>query len=170
MTGESMRKPHLFPDSRDPGTVEIKFPAQDPFTGGRFAPERVAETVRIHRLCAAHHGQELHRASLARDCGLSQPTVAAWIGVLEASYVLALLPPYHRNFGKRLIKTPKLDYVDSSLVTTTSPASRTATPPWPDPWAAPSSRAGWSARRSRPSPPGAAVPTPPPGVATTASK
>jgi len=69
-------------------------------------------------LCAAHHGQELQKASLARDCGLSQPTVAAWIGVLEASYVVALLPPYHRNFGKRLIKTPKLYFLDSCLVTT----------------------------------------------------
>jgi predicted AAA+ superfamily ATPase len=69
-------------------------------------------------LCASQHGRELHKAAIARDCGLSQPTVGAWIGVLEASYVVALLPPYFRNFGKRLIKAPKLYFLDSGLVTT----------------------------------------------------
>jgi len=69
-------------------------------------------------LCAAHHGQELQKAGLARDCGLSQPTIGAWIGVLEASFVVTLLPPYFRNFGKRLIKTPKLYFLDAALVTT----------------------------------------------------
>jgi predicted AAA+ superfamily ATPase len=69
-------------------------------------------------LCAARHGQELQRAGLARDCGLSQPTIGAWIGVLEASFVVALLPPYFRNYGKRLIKAPKLYFLDSALVTT----------------------------------------------------
>lgn len=69
-------------------------------------------------LCAAQHGRELHKAAIARDCGLSQPTVGAWIGVLEASYVVTLLPPYFRNFGKRLIKAPKLYFLDSGLVTT----------------------------------------------------
>ena len=69
-------------------------------------------------LCAARHGQELQKAALARECGLSQPTVAAWIGVLEASFVVALLPPYFRNFGKRLIKSPKLYFLDSAIVTT----------------------------------------------------
>lgn len=69
-------------------------------------------------LCAALHGQEHHKAGLARDCGISQPTVAAWMGVLEASFVVTLLPPYFRNFGKRLIKTPKLYFLDPALVTT----------------------------------------------------
>ena len=49
--------------------------------------------------CAACHGQELHKAALARDCGVSQPTIGAWVGVLEASVVVALLPPYFRNYG-----------------------------------------------------------------------
>lgn len=69
-------------------------------------------------LCAALHGQEHHKAGLARDCGISQPTVAAWMGVLEASFVVTLLPPYFRNFGKRLIKTPKLYFLDPAMVTT----------------------------------------------------
>ena len=44
-------------------------------------------------LIAAQHGQELKKAPLARDCGLSQPTIANWVNVLEASYVVTLLPP-----------------------------------------------------------------------------
>jgi predicted AAA+ superfamily ATPase len=69
-------------------------------------------------LIAAQHGQELKKAPLARDCGLSQPTIANWISVLEASYVVALLPPYFRNHGKRLIKSPKLYFLDPLLVCT----------------------------------------------------
>ncbi len=69
-------------------------------------------------LCAARHGQELQKAALARDCGLSQPTIGSWIGVLEASFVVTLLPPYFRNLGKRLVKSPKLYFIDSALVTT----------------------------------------------------
>ncbi len=69
-------------------------------------------------LCAAHHGQELGKASLARECGLSQPTIGSWIGVLEASFVIGLLPPYFRNYGKRLIKSPKLYFLDSAIVAT----------------------------------------------------
>lgn len=69
-------------------------------------------------LAAALHGQELTKARLARDCGVSQPTIANWLGVLEASYVVSLLPPYFRNHGKRLIKSPKLYFIDPLLVTT----------------------------------------------------
>jgi hypothetical protein len=57
-------------------------------------------------------------AGLARDCGVSQPTIANWLGVLEASYVVSLLPPHFRNHGKRLIKSPKLFFLDPLLVTT----------------------------------------------------
>lgn len=66
-------------------------------------------------LCAARHGQELNLAALARACGITQPTAGAWLSVLEASYVVCLLPPYFRNFGKRLIKSPKAYFVDSAV-------------------------------------------------------
>jgi predicted AAA+ superfamily ATPase len=66
-------------------------------------------------LCAARHGQELNLAEVGRDCGVSQPTCREWLSVLEASYVLRLLPPYFRNLGKRLTKTPKAYFVDSAL-------------------------------------------------------
>lgn len=69
-------------------------------------------------LVAAHHAQEFHPAPLARTCGVSQPTIKAWMSVLAASYVAALLPPWHRNLGKRLIQTPKAYLVDPGLVCT----------------------------------------------------
>ena len=67
-------------------------------------------------MCAARSAQLLNLSSLASDCGISQPTARQWLTVLQASYVVGLLPPYHRNFGKRLVKTPKLHFLDSGLL------------------------------------------------------
>lgn len=67
------------------------------------------------RLLAACHGGTLNLASISRDIGVSQPTCKQWLTVLEASYVVMLLPPYFRNFGKRLTKSPKLYFVDPGL-------------------------------------------------------
>lgn len=67
------------------------------------------------RLLAAVHGQLENRASLARELGTSEPTVKAWIGVLEASYVLGRLEPFHRDFGKRLRRSAKLYFLDPAL-------------------------------------------------------
>ena len=67
-------------------------------------------------MCAARSGQLLNLNSLAADCGISQPTARQWLTVLQASYVVTLLPPYHRNFGKRLVKTPKLYFLDTGLL------------------------------------------------------
>lgn len=66
-------------------------------------------------LAAAWHGQVFNTAVLSRQIGVSLPTIKAWAGVLEASYLCYLLPPYFRNYGKRLIKTPKLYFVDSAI-------------------------------------------------------
>lgn len=66
-------------------------------------------------LCAARHGQEVKMAALSRQVGISQPTVKAWLGVLEAAYLILLLPPYFDNFGKRVIRSPKLYLHDSAL-------------------------------------------------------
>ncbi|HJX14703.1 MAG TPA: ATP-binding protein [Candidatus Deferrimicrobiaceae bacterium] len=67
-------------------------------------------------LCAARHGQVFNTAEISRECGRTLPTVKAWGGLLAASYVAFLLPPYHRNFGKRLVKTPKMYFLDPALV------------------------------------------------------
>lgn len=74
---------------------------------------RTFETVLS--LCAARHGQELSVADIARAAGISQPTVKTWINLLEAAYIVRLLPPYFENFGKRIIKSPKLYFLDSGL-------------------------------------------------------
>lgn len=67
-------------------------------------------------LVAARHAQELNVAALASTVGLSQPTIKSWIGVLEAAYVTVTLAPFFENFGKRIIKSPKLYLVDPALV------------------------------------------------------
>lgn len=70
---------------------------------------------RFLKMCAARSGQLLNLSSLAADCGISHVTAREWLTVLEASYVVRLLQPYHRNFGKRLVKTPKLYFLDVGL-------------------------------------------------------
>lgn len=67
------------------------------------------------RLCAGRTGQVLNLTSLGNDCGISHNTANAWISILEASYIVFLLKPYHTNFSKRLIKAPKLYFYDSGL-------------------------------------------------------
>jgi predicted AAA+ superfamily ATPase len=67
-------------------------------------------------LCASRAGQLLNLNSLANDCGITQPTAKAWISVLESSYILFLLQPYHKNFDKRVIKSPKLYFYDTGLL------------------------------------------------------
>ena len=53
--------------------------------------------------------------SLASDCGMSHNTVKAWISALEISGIIYLLKPYYKNFGKRLVKSPKLYFTDPGL-------------------------------------------------------
>ena len=70
---------------------------------------------RFLRMCAARTGQLLNLSSLAADCGITHNTAAAWLSVLEASYIVFLLRPHFRNFNKRLVKTPKLYFCDTGL-------------------------------------------------------
>lgn len=70
---------------------------------------------RFLRLCAGRTGQLLNLANLAQDTGVAQNTARAWLSVLEASYIVHLLPPHHRNLGKRVVKTPKLYFIDVAL-------------------------------------------------------
>ena len=67
------------------------------------------------RMCAARCGQMLNLSGLANDCGITHNTAKAWLSVLEASYVIFLLKPYYKNFGKRLVKSPKLYFYDTGL-------------------------------------------------------
>jgi predicted AAA+ superfamily ATPase len=67
------------------------------------------------RMCAARVGQLLNLSAMAADCGITHNTAQSWLSVLEASYVIFLLRPHFRNFGKRLVKSPKLYFHDPGL-------------------------------------------------------
>jgi hypothetical protein len=68
------------------------------------------------RLCAGRVGQFVNFSALAADAGVTHNTARSWLSVLEAGYVAWRLPPFHANVSKRLVKTPKLHFLDSDLV------------------------------------------------------
>ncbi|MBC8132292.1 MAG: ATP-binding protein [Deltaproteobacteria bacterium] len=70
---------------------------------------------RFLRLCALRTGQILSMNSLASETGVATNTIKSWLAVLEASGIVFLLPPYFRNLGKRLVKAPKLYFLDTGL-------------------------------------------------------
>jgi hypothetical protein len=70
---------------------------------------------RFMRLCATRTGQLVSFSSLATDLGISPNTVRSWLSVLDASNVVLLLEPYFENLGKRIVKTPKLYFMDTGL-------------------------------------------------------
>jgi len=71
---------------------------------------------RFVRLCAGRVGQLLNLSNLAVECGIDGKTAASWLGVLEASFVVFRLYPWHENFNKRIVKMPKLYFYDTGLV------------------------------------------------------
>ena len=85
----------------------------------------LATFTRFVRLCAGRTAQEVNLSQLGSDAGVSHNTARSWLGVLEASHLIFLLPAWHRNVNKRIIKSPKMHFVDtglaSSLIGVTSP-------------------------------------------------
>lgn len=71
---------------------------------------------RFVQLCAGRTAQLVKYSSLADDCGISQPTAKAWLGILETSFLTFRLPAFHANLRKRLVKMPKLYFYDTGLV------------------------------------------------------
>jgi len=67
------------------------------------------------KMCAGRVGQLLNLNSLGNDVGISQTTAKEWLTILEASYIVFLLKPYHANIKKRLVKSPKLYFYDVGL-------------------------------------------------------
>lgn len=68
------------------------------------------------RAIAARSSQVLNYSEISRDIGVTVPTAKQWLSILEASYTIFLLPPYFRNMGKRLIKAPKIYFLDTGLM------------------------------------------------------
>lgn len=71
---------------------------------------------RFVRLCAGRTGQLLNLSALAADCGVSHTTARQWISILQAGFIIHLLPPHFANFSKRLTKSPKLYFLDTGLL------------------------------------------------------
>jgi len=71
---------------------------------------------RFVRLCGGRSGQLLNLSSLGADCGVSHSTASRWLSLLQASFIVHLLRPHHKNFNKRLIKSPKLYFLDTGLL------------------------------------------------------
>ena len=67
------------------------------------------------RFCAGRVGQLLNLSSLGNEAGISHTTAREWLSLLEASYIVFLLPPYHKNYNKRVTKAPKLYFYDVGL-------------------------------------------------------
>ncbi|RMG79382.1 MAG: ATP-binding protein, partial [Bacteroidetes bacterium] len=68
------------------------------------------------RICAGRTGQIVNLSSISDDVGISVNTVKAWLSILETSFIITLLRPYHTNYNKRIIKAPKLYFFDTGLV------------------------------------------------------
>lgn len=71
--------------------------------------------TKLLKMCAGRTGQILNMTALSNDCGIDQKTVAAWLGILQSSYIIYLLKPFYNNFNKRIMKTPKLYFYDTGV-------------------------------------------------------
>jgi uncharacterized protein len=79
------------------------------------AVKDLATFRRFLALLASRHGQILNKTDLAAPLGVSVPTIAQWLGVLETTAQLLIVPPFYEHLGKRLIKSPKVYLADSGL-------------------------------------------------------
>lgn len=77
--------------------------------------ENLLHFERFIALCAGRIGQEINYSNLSVELGVDYKTVQSWLGILQASYLIWLLPPYFKNFNKRIVKTPKLYFYDTGL-------------------------------------------------------
>jgi uncharacterized protein len=109
--------PRIHADGLDPAVA-----LGDYFASGieRDLPQRIGLRQleafrRFVRATAGQIGQVLNLQSLASEVGVSGHTAKAWVSLLEASFIVKLLPPWFANIGKRLIKSPKLYFCDTGL-------------------------------------------------------
>ena len=79
------------------------------------AVKDLATFRRFLALLASRHGQVLNKTDLAAPVGVSVPTIGQWLSVLETTAQILIVPPFFENFGKRLIKSPKIYFADSGM-------------------------------------------------------
>ena len=83
---------------------------------GNIKEINLRDFERFVQLLAARTAQQLNIATLAAEVGVTIPTIKAWLTLLEASGLIFFVMPYHKNFGKRIIKSPKCYFMDTGLV------------------------------------------------------
>jgi uncharacterized protein len=71
--------------------------------------------TRFLKLCAGRIGQQINISAMSNDAGIDIRTVQSWLSVLQSTYVIKLLQPYHKNYNKRLTKSAKLYFIDTGL-------------------------------------------------------
>ncbi len=72
--------------------------------------------IRFMKLCAGRSGQLLNMSSLATEAGIAHNTCKSWLSYLTTGYIVSFVQPHHRNFNKRIVKTPKLFFTDTGLL------------------------------------------------------
>lgn len=83
---------------------------------GNIKTANLNDFERFVRVLASRTSQELNYSTISREIGVSVPTIKSWVSFLEASSLIYLLYPYHKSFGKRVIKSPKCYFMDTGLV------------------------------------------------------
>ena len=76
----------------------------------------LSQFQRFLKICAGRHGQVINLSEIGNQVGISHNTVKSWLSILEESFIIYLLRPYFKNYNKRIIKNPKLYFLDSGLV------------------------------------------------------
>jgi len=79
-------------------------------------PGNLSTFRKFIQICAVHSGQLLSKESIARDVGVSSPTISSWLSILERSFIIHFLEPDTNNLGKSVVKSPKLYFIDSGLL------------------------------------------------------
>lgn len=71
--------------------------------------------IKFLKICAGRIGQQINLSNISNACGIDIKTVQSWLSVLEQTYIIKQLQPYYNNFNKRIVKTPKLYFIDTGL-------------------------------------------------------
>ena len=77
---------------------------------------KIDDFLKFIKILAGRTGQELNTNSISDECGVSHNTIKEWISVLEASFIVYRLRPFHKNYNKRIVKNPKIYFTDTGLV------------------------------------------------------
>jgi uncharacterized protein len=77
--------------------------------------ENISLFIKFLKICSGRIGQQLNVSALSNECGIDLKTVNSWLSILEQTYVIKLIQPYYNNFNKRILKSPKLYFVDTGL-------------------------------------------------------